>query len=170
MYNSHAATPRTVDVDTAQKGTDMPERPEPPDRLEREINEILEKIDQFPTPEQRRPKPARKPFRNAGDSLSPRLHGLMRELSRVSLSQVMLLAFLLILGSLFFRRFIPLAWPWMMYAGLVLFLTSFALMVFGGGRGKGRPRQQQYWRGRPVSYSSDSLSQRMRRWWNRQRR
>jgi hypothetical protein len=62
----------------------------------------------------------------------------------------------------------------MMYAGLVLFLTSFVLMVFGGGRGGGGggsvSGQQHYWRGRPVSYSSDSLSRRMRRWWNRQRR
>jgi hypothetical protein len=149
----------------------MPERPEHPDRLEREINEILDKIDHFPTPEQRRIRPARRAFRRAGDSISGALHRLMRELSRVSLSQVILLAFLFIIGSLFFRRFIPFAWPWMMYAGLVLFLTSFALMVAGGRGGGDAPRQpQQYWRGRPVSYNSDSLSRRMRRWWNRQRR
>ncbi len=148
----------------------MPERPEPPDRLEREINEILEKIDHFPTPEQRRLRPAKKALHRAGDSVSGRLHGLMRELSRVSLSQVMLLAFLLILGSLFFRRFLPFAWPWMLYAGLILFLTSFALMLFSGRGGGSTPRQpQQYWRGRPVSYNSDGLSRRMRRWWNRQR-
>ena len=150
----------------------MPERPEPPDRLEREINEILEKIDHFPTPEQRRTRTARKAFHRLGDAISSRMHRFMRELSHVSLSQVMLLAFILILGSLFFRRFVPLAWPWMMYAGLVLFLTSFVLMAFGGGRGGGggASKQQHYWRGRPVSYSSDSLSRRMRRWWNRQRR
>jgi hypothetical protein len=151
----------------------MPERPERPDRLEREINEILEKIDHFPTPEQRRARAARRSVHRFGDALSARVHAVMRELSHVSLSQVMLLAFILILGSLFFRRLVPVAWPWMMYAGLVLFLTSFVLMVFGGGgRGGGRAMsgQQHYWRGRPVSYSSDSLSRRMRRWWNRQRR
>ncbi len=151
----------------------MPERPEPPDRLEREINEILENIDHFPTPEQRGLRPAKKALHNAGGSVSGGLHGVMRELSRVSLSQVMLLAFLFILGSLFFRRFIPFAWPWMLYAGLILFLTSFALMLFsnrGGGGSNATARQpQQYWRGRPVSYNSDGLSRRMRRWWNRQR-
>jgi hypothetical protein len=150
----------------------MPERPEHPDRLEREINEILEKIDHFPTPEQRRARTARRAVHRLGDAVSTRVHAITRELSHVSLSQVMLLAFILILGSLFFRRVIPIAWPWMMYAGLVLFLTSFVLMVFGGGRGGGQSvsGQQHYWRGRPVSYSSDSLSRRMRRWWNRQRR
>ncbi len=152
------------------KGNAMAERPEPPDRLEREINEILAKIDQFPTPEQRRQRVAGKAIRNAGESFSARLHRFVRELSRISLSQMMLLAFLMILGSLFFRGFIPFAWPWMMYVGLVLFLTSFALMAIGGSRGGGATRQQQYWRGRPVSYNSDSLSQRMRRWWNRQHR
>lgn len=146
----------------------MPERP---DRLEREINEILDRIDHFPTPAQRRARPATKAFRRIGDSISGALHGLMRELSRVSMSQVMLIAFLFILGSLFFRRFIPFAWPWMMYAGLVLFLTSFALMIVGSRGGGSATRQpERYWRGRPVSYKADGLSGRMRRWWNRQRR
>jgi hypothetical protein len=147
----------------------MSERPEPPDRLEREINEILEKIDHFPTSEQRRARKARRAVHGIGDAISSRTHAFMREVSRVSLSQMMLLALILILGSLFFRRFIPIAWPWMMYAGIVLFLTSFVLMAFGGGRGGGS-REEHYWRGRPMAYSSDSLSRRMRRWWNRQRR
>jgi len=149
----------------------MPERPEHPDRLEREINEILEKIEHFPTSEQRRSRKARRAVHRTRDAVSSRVHGIVRELSRVSLSQVMLLAFVLILGSLFFRRFVPFVWPWGMYAGLVLFVTSFVLMVFGGGRaGGGGAPGQHYWRGRPVEYSSDSLSRRMRRWWSRQRR
>lgn len=148
----------------------MPERPEPPDRLEREINEILEKIDRFPSPEERRARAAKKTFRNAGDSVSGGMHGVVREVSHVSMSQVMLLAFLLILGSFFFRSLLPFVWPWVMYAGLVLFITSFAIMAFGGGRGPVPSREPRYWRGRQVSYDADSLSQRIRRWWGRQRR
>lgn len=148
----------------------MAERPEPPDRLEREINEILEKIDQFPTPEERRARATKKKFRNAGESLSGGMHGVLRELSRVSMSQLMLLAFLLILGSFFFRSLLPFVWPWAMYAGLVLFLTSFALMAFGGTHTPSTSREPKYWRGRQVSYNADSLSQRIRRWWGRQRR
>jgi hypothetical protein len=59
----------------------------------------------------------------------------------------------------------------MMYAGVMLFLASFALMVFGGSRaGPASPRQQQYWRGRPVSYRQDTLSRRLRRWFGRRSR
>lgn len=149
----------------------MPERRERPDRLEREINEILEKIDQFPTPAERTQRAPSKRASGARNAFSSRAHAIARELARVSLSQLMLLAFLLILGSLFLRG-VPFAWPWLLYAGLVLFLTSFVLMALGGGRGAagGRGGQQQYWRGRPVSYDSGGLSSRMRRWWGRQRR
>lgn len=149
----------------------MADRPERPDRLEREINEILEKIDRFPTPAERRSRKTSKRIKGVGDAVSSGSHGVTRELSRISLSQVMLLSFLLILGSLFFRAFFPFAWPWLMYAGLVLFVTAFLLMVFGGGRGAGgQSTTQQYWRGRPVSYRSDGLNTRMRRWWGRQKR
>jgi len=149
----------------------MPERRERPDRLEREINEILEKIDQFPTPAERKQRAASKRLSGARSAFSSRAHGVTRELARVSLSQLMLLAFVLILASLFLRS-VPFAWPWLLYAGLVLFLTSFVLMAVSGGRGasSGTGGQQQYWRGRPVSYDSGSLSSRMRRWWGRQRR
>lgn len=149
----------------------MPEQRERPDRLEREINEILAKIDQFPPPEERRRRASSKRMGGARNAFSSGTQGVTRELARVSLSQLMLLAFVLILASLFLRS-VPFAWPWMLYAGLVLFLTSFVLMAVTGGRGasSGGRGQQQYWRGRPVSYDSDSLSRRMRRWWGRQRR
>ncbi len=148
----------------------MADRPERPDRLEREINEILEKIDRFPTPAERRRKQTSKRLQGVGGAISSSTHGLTRELARVSLSQLMLLAFVLIIGSLFLRG-LPLAWPWLLYAGLVLFLTSFVLMAVGGGRSGPKAGPQQYWRGRPVSYDSDGgLSGRMRRWWGRQRR
>jgi hypothetical protein len=149
----------------------MPERRERPDRLEREINEILEKIDQFPPPAEPPRRVTPKRLGGARSAFSSGTHGVTRELARVSLSQLMLLAFVLMLASLFLRS-VPFAWPWLLYAGLVLFVTSFVLMAVSGGRGasSGGGGQQQYWRGRPVSYDSDSLSRRMRRWWGRQRR
>ncbi|MBX7111476.1 MAG: hypothetical protein K1X87_06465 [Dehalococcoidia bacterium] len=147
----------------------MPEQRESSDRLEREINEILEKIDRFPTPAERRRRQTSKRFSGATNAISSGAHGVTRELGRASLSQMMLLAFVFILASLFLRS-VPFAWPWLLYAGLVLFLTSFVLMIVSGSRGgSGGPGGQQYWRGRPVSYDSGSLGSRMRRWWGRQR-
>jgi hypothetical protein len=142
----------------------MADRPERPDRLEREIDEILSKIDRFPGPGQRRAHARRRAWRQLGNAFSARQQAVLRELSRISLSQLMLLSFLLVLGSFFVRRLVPLAWPWLMYAGVLLFLASFALMLFARPRGGG----QQYWRGRPVAYSTRAtLSQRLRRWWER---
>ncbi len=147
----------------------MPDPPDRPDRLEREIDEILSKIEHFPSARQRRTQAQRRWLRRAGNAVSARQQALMRELSRISLSQLMLLSFLLILGSFFLRRVVPIAWPWLMYAGAVLFLASFALMLFAGSSGLGGSRgggPHRYWRGRPVSYSP-TLSQRLRRWWDR---
>lgn len=79
--------------------------PDDKDRLEREINEILDKIEQFPTPERRRNRAVKRNIRRVGDVVSARQRAIARELSRVSISQLLLVSFLLILGSFFFRGF-----------------------------------------------------------------
>ena len=147
----------------------MPDRREQ-DRLEREINEILSNIERFPDAEQRKQRVRKRVVNEFASNVSERQRTFMRRMSGVSLSQLMLLSFLIILGSMFFREIVRISWPWMMYAGVVLFLTTFTLMMFGGSRGPSVPRQPQYWRGRPVSYRQATLSQRMRRWWGRRSR
>ncbi|RLT40268.1 MAG: hypothetical protein DWI58_11280 [Chloroflexi bacterium] len=125
-----------------------------PDRLEREIEEILGKIENFPGPEARR---ARNPIgQPITEAVAKRQRAIGRELSRISVSQVMLFAFLLILGSFFFREFGILA-SWALYAGVVLFVVSFAIMMFGG-RGRVGGKQQTVWRGRDVSYRTSARS------------
>jgi hypothetical protein len=141
--------------------------PEEPDRLEREINEILDKIEQFPSPEQRRARAARRSLRRFGDGVSSRQRAVVRELSRISPSQLVLLSFLMILGSFVIRGIGPVG-MWIMVAGIVLLFASLAVMVFGGG-GRSKPRTQQ-WRGRTIEYRSDTLSQRLRRWFRSRKR
>lgn len=132
------------------------------DRLEREIEEILGKIEQFPV-ETRAARDRQRALHRAGDAISSRQHAFARELSRISISQVILLSFLMILGAFFFRAASPLVMDWLMYAGIILFVSSFAIMMFGGGR---RRRSQQTWRGRTIDVQSGpTLSQRLRRWW-----
>jgi hypothetical protein len=134
------------------------------DRLEREIEEILDKIERFPAPETRRARARRRFVRRLGTAISEKQQAVMRELSRISMSQVMLISFLMILGSFFFRRFSPLLMEWALYAGIVLFISSFGIMVFSRG---GRRSVQSRWRGREVAYQSTraSMTLRVRRWW-----
>ncbi len=133
-------------------------------RLEREIEEILGKIEHFPTAETRQARVRKRVLRQIGAAISERQRALMRQLSRFSISQVMLVSFLLILGSLFFRRASPVMMSWVLYAGIVLFVSSFAIMMFSG---QGAASTQQKWRGRPIRYQSGpALSQRLRHWWS----
>ncbi len=139
------------------------------DRLEREIEEILGKIEQFPAPETRRARTRRRWVRRFGAAVSERQRVVMRELSRISISQVMLVSFLMILGSFFFRDFSPLIMEWVLYAGVLLFISSFAIMMFT--RGSARSVEGR-WRGRQVTYrySRPTIVTRLQRWWASHRR
>jgi len=132
-------------------------------RLEREIEEILGKIEQFPDAQTRRKRSRSRVLQQIGAAISDGQRALVRELARFSMSQVMLLSFLLILGSLFFRRAAPLMMSWVLYAGIVLFVSSFAFMLFSG---RGSSSTEPKWRGRPVRSAMPTLSQRLRGWWS----
>lgn len=134
------------------------------DRLEREIEEILGKIEQFPEPESRARRRRRRAFNQATARIATWQQGVARQLSRVSLSQVMLISFLIILGSFFFRgrALPPTLSSWLLVLGVILFVSTFAVMVLGP---RSRSRDQR-WRGRAVEPGrGPSLSQRLRSWW-----
>ena len=138
------------------------------DRLEREIEEILGKIKQFPEVESRRKRARQQALSQIGAAISNQQHAIARQLARISLSQVMLLSFLLILGSFFFRRVSPLVMNWVLYAGIILFVSSFAILMFGRRRGGTIERN---WRGRTIRYrSGPTLSQRLALWWSQRGR
>jgi hypothetical protein len=120
------------------------------ERLEREIEEILGNIEHFPAPESRATRARRRVVRSIGAWTSQRQAAAARVMARWSTSQLMLLAFLMILGSFFFRRLNPMLMQWVLYAGIILFVSALAIMVFGGGRRRGS--MQQRWRGRTIEY------------------
>jgi hypothetical protein len=136
------------------------------DRLEREIEEILNKIEHFPDAETRRTRARKRALRTLGSAIAERQRAVARALGRIAISQVMLVAFLMILAAFFFR-----AGPmiWVLYAGIVLLVSSAAIMMFT--RGKGGSMVEQRWRGREIQYSTrgSSLAQRLRRWWDSRR-
>jgi hypothetical protein len=138
------------------------------DRLEREIEEILDKIEQFPAPESRRARARKRFFRQLGSNIADRQRAVASQLGRISISQVMLISFLMILASIFFRRFSPALTSWMLVAGVILFVTSFAIMFFARGSSSS---SSQRWRGREIDTSvyRESPVDRLRRWWNTRR-
>jgi hypothetical protein len=135
------------------------------DRLEREINEILDKIERFPDPESRRARARRRFFRRAASGIADQQRAFIKRLSGIAVSQVMLVSFLLIIGSFFFGRFLGPAKSWLLLAGVILFFTSFGIMVFT----RTGATQTQHWRGQDVTLRSVSLATRLRRWFTNRR-
>jgi hypothetical protein len=133
-----------------------------PNPLEREIEEILGKIENFP--ETRPDSGRRRALHRFGAAISARQRAVMRAMSRISISQVMLVAFLMILGSFILLRRNPMLMNWVMWAGILLFISSFAILMFSRGRGGGSSVETK-WRGQAVRYETGpTLSQRLRRW------
>lgn len=137
------------------------------DRLEREINEILGKIEQFPDAESRARRQRRRTVNRFTSRFAEVQQGIARRLGRISVSQLMLASFLMILFAFFFRGrgLPPTLSSWILLAGVILFVSTFAVMLFGPRSGGGGPVEQR-WRGRTIRYDSGpSLGDRIRRWW-----
>lgn len=137
------------------------------DRLEREIEEILGKIEEFPSASERRARQRKRAVGRLGASVSSWPQRQLAALSRIDMSQVMLLSFMLILGSFFLRAFSPLIMQWVLYAGVVLFVAAFAMLLMGRRGGRGDTR---YWRGKPIEYRQPSMGDLARRWFGSGRR
>jgi hypothetical protein len=135
-----------------------------PQKYEREIEEILRKLDNGPTPSGRvltpLPPIERPPSRRPRIAWSPRW--------RVNLN-----ASTLMIGSLSLAIVTyPLQWvypPAVAVAGIVsavMLVAAVLLAVFGGGSRRGPTRS---WRGQPIEYGSggfgaSAIARRWRRW------
>ncbi len=134
----------------------------PDDRIQREIEDILNRLDEF-VPEE---TVASRMRRRSSDAAARFGRALIAPLARISLGQVMLAAVVLIVVAFFGMRIHPLFARWVLIAGMILFLTSFALSFFN----RGAPaKMEQRWRGRPMELDGPSLGDRLRAWWGRQR-
>ena len=132
----------------------------PDDKIQREIEEILNRLDEF-VPEERVPSRMRQ---RSSDTASGFVRVLLGPLARISLQQVMLTALALIVLGFLAR---PLFGPWMLVAGGILFLTSFALSFFTKSA---QPTVEKHWRGRPIELNEPSLGDRLRAWLQAKRR
>ena len=130
-----------------------------PDKLEREVEEILEKLDRFVPEEGRLARSRRRTAQAIGGFFQP----LLARFSRVSLGQLMLASLLLVLVAFFFRGASPGLARWLIIGGLILFVGAFVLSFLGG-----RSRSERRWRGRVIDLSEPSLATRLRNWFRRQ--
>jgi hypothetical protein len=126
-----------------------------PDKMEREINEILRKLDDF-LPESG--KPRRQP-RKVGSGISSAQSWFARRLAAISLNQVMLWSLLAFVAA-FFLRGIPAA-SWIMIGALIVLGTAFVLSLRAPG---GRPASEKRWRGEVVNYSVPGWPDRIKAW------
>ncbi|MBG92798.1 MAG: hypothetical protein CL792_02335 [Chloroflexi bacterium] len=122
------------------------------DNLEKEIEELLKKIDDFPSPESASKKRLRLYLKYLGNTISIKQQLMAKHLGKISLPQLMLGSFILIFTSYFILgRINPLLMRWVLFSGIILFLTSFTLMFFS--RGHGSAKNEQIWRGKKVNSS-----------------
>jgi len=128
------------------------------DRIEREIEEILRKIDDFV------PDRARRPARRVGRPLAAAQGWLVHALARVSLRRVAMWALIVVVVA-FFLRGIPGA-TWLMIGGLIVFATAYLLSRRGGGG----PKIEKRWRGQPLDLSRPSWPDRLKAWLRGRRR
>jgi hypothetical protein len=140
------------------------------DRIEREIEEILKKIDDLPEkPRSVRKRPADKSapaFENPSRQTTPRSTGGSGSLSRVSLNQVMGWSLIAVLIAFFLP--IP-GSGWVILAALLVFGVAFLLSRMGGGGGGSRGVEKR-WRGEPLDLSGPSFATRVRDWIKGRRR
>ena len=120
------------------------------DRIEREIEEILKKIENFPE----RGKGARPPRRPAPSGGST----AQRWLARVSLRKVMMWALFAVIVA-FLLRGIPGAY-WLLIGALVVFVTAFILQTRGGPQAG--PPYEKRWRGQPLDLNGPTWPDRIK--------
>ena len=139
----------------------------PEDKVQREIEEILNRLDTF-LPEE---SAATKVRRGSSSAASAFFRALTAPLTHISLRQVMLTALLLIVAGFIAGKVWSDVGNWVLIAGLVLLATGFAASFLG--RGGGAPAAEKRWRGEPLVLRPEGppgLGDRLRTWLRAKRR
>ena len=123
------------------------------DRIEREIEEILRKLDNFV------PERARRPARRVGQPFVAAQGWFAHRIARISLNQVMMWALIVFIVT-FFLRAAP-GFSWIMIGSLIVFATAFLLSKTGGRR---TAETQKRWRGQALDLSGPGWPDRLKAW------
>jgi hypothetical protein len=126
-----------------------------PDRIEREIEEILRKIDEF-VPERPRRTPRKRTAQAPGATGQSWVGS---RFSRISLNQVMGYSLLVVVIAFFFSA-VPGA-GWLMIGSLIVFATAFLISTLGGGS---HAKVERRWRGEAMDLSGPGWPDRLKAW------
>jgi hypothetical protein len=148
-----------------------------PDKVQREIEELLDKLDNF-VPEERfttKMRDRKRRERPAPSSGPPFWESVGRRVSGITLGHVMLAGLAcLVVG--FVLRDSDYA-RWLSIAGLLLTAAAFILSIMNKGSGSRTPlfrtggsRVQKRWRGQIIEYGEPSAIDRLRQWFRRRGR
>ena len=144
-----------------------------PDKVTREIEELLEQLDNFVPEERLASKIRNRRKKQRSDDDPSALDRVRDRFARITLGQLMLTGLALMLISYFFRGPLGSYAGWLTIAGLLMTAAAFVLSVMGGGaRGTiGRGRVQRRWRGQVIEYGGEpSAVERVKAWWRRKSR
>lgn len=134
----------------------------PDDKIEREIEDILNRLDDF-VPEETVADRMRRRSSGAAAAFG---RALIAPLARISLRHVMLTALALVVLGFLAMKVHPLFGRWVLVGGVILFLTSFSLSFFN----RGPTKTEKRWRGQPLELNEPSLGDRLRAWLQSRRR
>jgi hypothetical protein len=133
----------------------------PNDDIEREIKDILERLDHFVPEERATSRFGKRTSRWASDVY----RGVASRLASISLSQVMLAALAMVVFAWLFRFVNPAVARWVIIAGVILLVVSFVASL----RASRTASNEKRWRGRVIDLSGPSLADRLRSWFRRGR-
>ena len=135
----------------------------PDDKIQREIEDILNRLDEF-VPEESNVTRMRKRSSNAAGSF---MSALLAPIANISLRHVMLAALILIIAGFIGMRVQPMFGRWLLVGGVILFLTTIALSLF---HKPAPPKIEKRWRGQPLDLDEPTLGDRLRAWFQAKRR
>ena len=142
------------------------------DKVQREIEELLDKLDNF-VPEERLASKIRNRSRSHPDGGPGIVTRAWTRVTRVTLGQVMLAGMALLLVAILFNGALGAFAGPLLILGLVMAAGAFVVSAIGGGRHRtigGRSTVQKRWRGQVIDYSEPSPHDRLIGWFRRRRR
>lgn len=145
-----------------------------PDKVQREIEELLEQLDNF-VPEERLAQKIRNRRRQKQvvDRSTPTTwERATKRVSRITLGQLMLAGLALLLIGWLFGDALGSWARWVTLLGLALTLGAFVLSIVNGGGSRATigTRVQKRWRGQVIEYGEPSRVDRVRGWFRRKGR
>lgn len=132
----------------------------PDDKIKREIEDILNKLDEF-VPDESATEKVRRRSTGAASSV---VRAIFAPLTRISIRNVMLMALVIIVIGFLAMRIHPIFGRYALIAGVILFTTSFALSFFNKSNESTPPAFEKHWRGQPIDLNEPSLPNRIKAW------